>query len=246
MKHGKRFLWIVPLFCLLAACGGQGTQAESARWDTFHHEGDNVQLSLGMTQAEVEDKLTPAEGSSPSTDTDTVIYGDTPEDRIAVTYYDGVVNNISLDETLQTEKTSNWSLQGGITVGSSKEDLDKVYGACTMSNEQDQYFVYYYDSSHTLLTEDHIDDVDYMVSFILEEDGLLACAIGSAEPALEPSSRRTMDWLARRLRSLVISRRKSSSLSSNFSVSKVRSAFRVALMTQVSSTLYFPKRVGAH
>ena len=81
MKHGKRFLWIVPLFCLLAACGGQGTQAESARWDTFHHEGDNVQLSLGMTQAEVEDKLTPAEGSSPSTDTDTVIYGDTPEDR---------------------------------------------------------------------------------------------------------------------------------------------------------------------
>lgn len=164
MKHGKRFLWIVPLFCLLAACGGQGTQAE------------------------VEDKLTPAEGSSPSTDTDTVIYGDTPEDRIAVTYYDGVVNNISLDETLQTEKTSNWSLQGGITVGSSKEDLDKVYGACTMSNEQDQYFVYYYDSSHTLLTEDHIDDVDYMVSFILEEDGLLACAIGSAEPALEPSS----------------------------------------------------------
>lgn len=105
MKHGKRFLWIVPLFCLLAACGGQGTQAE------------------------VEDKLTPAEGSSPSTDTDTVIYGDTPEDRIAVTYYDGVVNNISLDETLQTEKTSNWSLQGGITVGSSKEDLDKVYGA---------------------------------------------------------------------------------------------------------------------
>jgi len=50
MKHGKRFLWIVPLFCLLAACGGQGTQAESARWDTFHHEGDNVQLSLGMTQ----------------------------------------------------------------------------------------------------------------------------------------------------------------------------------------------------
>lgn len=112
----------------------------------------------------------------------------TPEDRIAVTYYDGVVNNISLDETLQTEKTSNWSLQGGITVGSSKEDLDKVYGACTMSNEQDQYFVYYYDSSHTLLTEDHIDDVDYMVSFILEEDGLLACAIGSAEPALEPSS----------------------------------------------------------
>ena len=140
------------------------------------------------TQAEVEDKLTPAEGSSPSTDTDTVIYGDTPEDRIAVTYYDGVVNNISLDETLQTEKTSNWSLQGGITVGSSKEDLDKVYGACTMSNEQDQYFVYYYDSSHTLLTKDHIDDVDYMVSFILEEDGLLACAIGSAEPALEPSS----------------------------------------------------------
>ena len=66
--------------------------------------------------------------------------------------------------------------------------LDKVYGACTMSNEQDQYFVSYYDSSHTLLTEDHIDDVDYMVSFILEEDGLLACAIGSAEPALEPSS----------------------------------------------------------
>ena len=188
MKHGKRFLWIVPLFCLLAACGGQGTQAESARWDTFHHEGDNVQLSLGMTQAEVEDKLTPAEGSSPSTDTDTVIYGDTPEDRIAVTYYDGVVNNISLDETLQTEKTSNWSLQGGNTVGSSKEDLDKVYGACTMSNEQDQYFVYYYDSSHTLLTKDHIDDVDYMVSFILEEDGLLACAIGSAEPALEPIS----------------------------------------------------------
>ena len=117
-----------------------------------------------------------------------MIYGDTPEDRIAVTYYDGVVNNISLDETLQTEKTSNWSLQGGITVGSSKEDLDKVYGACTMSNEQDQYFVYYYDSSHTLLTKDHIDDVDYMVSFILEEDGLLACAIGSAEPALEPSS----------------------------------------------------------
>ena len=50
MKHGKRFLWIVPLFCLLAACGGQGTQAESARWDTFHHEGDNVQLSLGMTR----------------------------------------------------------------------------------------------------------------------------------------------------------------------------------------------------
>ena len=141
-----------------------------------------------MTQAEVEDKLTPAEGSSPSTDTDTVIYGDTPEDRIAVTYYDGVVNNISLDETLQTEKTSNWSLQGGITVGSSKEDLDKVYGACTMSNEQDQYFVYYYDSSHTLLTEDHIDDVDYMVSFILEEDGLLAGASGSAEPALEPIS----------------------------------------------------------
>ena len=188
MKHGKRFLWIVPLFCLLAACGGQGTQAESARWDTFYHEGDNVQLSLGMTQAEVEDKLTPAEGSSPSTDTDTVIYGDTPEDRIAVTYYDGVVNNISLDETLQTERTSNWSLQGGITVGSSKEDLDKVYGACTMSNEQDQYFVYYYDSSHTLLTKDHIDDVDYMVSFILEEDGLLACAIGSAEPALVPSS----------------------------------------------------------
>lgn len=180
--------FLLFLFCLLAACGGQETQEESARWDTVHHEGDNVHLSLGMTQAEVEDKLTPAEGSSPSTDTDTVIYGDTPEDRIAVTYYDGVVNSISLDETLQTEKTSNWSLQGGITVGSSKEDLDKVYGACTMPNEQDQYFVYYYDSNHTLLTKDHIDDVDYMVSFILEEDGLLACAIGSAEPALEPSS----------------------------------------------------------
>ena len=57
MKHGKRFLWIVPLFCLLAACGGQGTQAESARWDTFYHEGDNVQLSLGMTQAEVDTVL---------------------------------------------------------------------------------------------------------------------------------------------------------------------------------------------
>ena len=112
MKHGKRFLWIVPLFCLLAACGGQGTQAESARWDTFHHEGDNVQLSLGMTQAEVEDKLTPAEGFSPSTDTDTVIYGDTPEDRIAVTYYDGVVNNISLDETLQRRPPTGLCREG--------------------------------------------------------------------------------------------------------------------------------------
>ena len=77
---------------------------------------------------------------------------------------------------------------GGLREHHNFTDFDKVYGACTMSNEQDQYFVYYYDSSHTLLTEDHIDDVDYMVSFILEEDGLLACAIGSAEPALEPSS----------------------------------------------------------
>lgn len=173
------------LFCLLAACSGQETQ-ESARWDTFCHEGDNVQISLGMTQAEVEDKLTPAEGSPPSTGM--VIYGDIPEDRIAVMYYDGVVNNISLDETLQTEKTSNWSLQGGITMGSPKEELDKVYGACTVSNEQDQHFVYYYDSNHNLLTKDHIDDVDYMVSFIMEEDEILACAIGSAEPALEPIS----------------------------------------------------------
>ncbi len=140
-----------------------------------------------MTQAEVEDKLTPAEGSSPSTDTDTVIYGDTPEDRIAVTYYDGVVNNISWMKPSRQRRPPTGLCRRDHR-GSSKEDLDKVYGACTMSNEQDQYFVYYYDSSHTLLTEDHIDDVDYMVSFILEEDGLLACAIGSAEPALEPSS----------------------------------------------------------
>lgn len=182
------FYGLSPFSAFWRPAAGREPRRRVPAGTPFTTKGTTVQLSLGMTQAEVEDKLTPAEGSSPSTDTDTVIYGDTPEDRIAVTYYDGVVNNISLDETLQTEKTSNWSLQGGITVGSSKEDLDKVYGACTMSNEQDQYFVYYYDSSHTLLTEDHIDDVDYMVSFILEEDGLLACAIGSAEPALEPSS----------------------------------------------------------
>ena len=45
MKHGKRFLWIVPFSAFWRPAAGRGTQAESARWDTFHHEGDNVQLS---------------------------------------------------------------------------------------------------------------------------------------------------------------------------------------------------------
>ena len=58
------------------------------------------------------------------------------------------------------------------------------------------------------------------------------------------SSRRTMAWLARFFSIWVIMVRKSRSLSSNFSRSKLRSALRVALMTQSSSTVYFLKRVG--
>lgn len=156
------FYGLSPFSAFWRPAAGREPRRRVPAGTPFTTKGTTVQLSLGMTQAEVEDKLTPAEGSSPSTDTDTVIYGDTPEDRIAVTYYDGVVNNISLMKPSRQRRPPTGLCQGGITVGSSKEDLDKVYGACTMSNEQDQYFVYYYDSSHTLLTEDQYRRCGYM------------------------------------------------------------------------------------
>ena len=57
MKHWQTISMDCPPFLPSGGLRRAGNPGGECRWDTFHHEGDNVQLSLGMTQAEVEDKL---------------------------------------------------------------------------------------------------------------------------------------------------------------------------------------------
>lgn len=159
-------LSILLLFAL-SACGS--SQADTPL--KVQNEAKGVELSVGMTKEAAEDTLT-SHGIDPvSVEKPTepcliwsAIYG-RGEDKVTV-WYNGktdVIDQIMIDPISEGDYNSHWSLDGSISLGSSKNDILQAYGTSSMENNA--YLAYYYDTNGSKPNGDAI------VGFILDEAG---------------------------------------------------------------------------
>ena len=150
---GKRvasLLFFVALLFELSSCGIQ--EEEIVKEDKFYNQKNNIEISLGMTRQEVDRLLTETSGQSHISQTSgSVYYGETSDDHLMIYYDDNMIRWITVDDVVNTGSTSNWCLKDGITKGSSKEEVMRVYGKITIENEDDEYFAYYYDINNNVL-----------------------------------------------------------------------------------------------
>lgn len=147
MKKLSFFCLSLLLLFSLSACGAS-TQADSL---ALQYKDTGTKLSLGMTKEEVEKALTsneivyiPAEAPTEPSGNWSATYG-AGEDQLTVWYSNGettVVTHLEVDST-DKNHDSNWKLDGSISLTSSRDDIEKVYGPCSL--ERDTYFAYHYD-----------------------------------------------------------------------------------------------------
>lgn len=170
---GKRvasLLFFVALLFELSSCGIQ--EEEIVKEDKFYNQKNNIEISLGMTRQEVDRLLTETSGQSHISQTSgSVYYGETSDDHLMIYYDDNMIRWITVDDVVNTGSTSNWCLKDGITKGSSKEEVMRVYGKSTIENEDDEYFAYYCDINNNVLEEVN-KDAKYAVAFKMKDGKL--------------------------------------------------------------------------
>lgn len=168
MKKSSFFCLSLLLLFSLSACGAP-TQADAPL--TVHHKATDVKLSLGMTKEAVEDALTSNGLDSVSAQAPTepcgiwsTEYGK-GEDKITV-WYSGeteVVTKLMVVQISNGDYHSQWNLDGSISLGSSKDEIQNIYGASSV--ESDDYLAYHYD------TNGNEPNGDAMVGFQLDTTG---------------------------------------------------------------------------
>lgn len=184
MKN-KCLLSVLSVLCcvLLASCGGQGGESE-LEWGTFQNDTANAVITLGMQQEEI-GKLLPCQLDEAILDdlmaetnsNGSVPYGDTPENAVTVYYTDGVVTGIWVDESENPMETSNWYVAGGITKGSTVEEIQKVYGENNRILEEvvGQQLTYTYNADWERVETS--DETVYLVNFVVGEEGLFSYTV---------------------------------------------------------------------
>lgn len=168
---------------VLAACGGQSAEMD-ADWGTFQNDNRDVALTLGMQRQEVHQQL-PAQGDDLKLEvlmeeTDeclSVPYGETPEDAVTVYYDHGIVTGIWVDDSENPMETSHWSLAGGITKGSTLEEIQKVYGKNdnVTEGEAGEQLTYTYNADWERVETS--EETMYLVTFVVGEAGLHSYAV---------------------------------------------------------------------
>lgn len=112
-----------------------------------------------------------------NTSSGTQVYGTTPEETITVYYDRGIVRGLSVDYTLATGGTSHWNMTGGVTMGSSLEDIQACYGSNSGATGEDGKvsLSYGFGSDGRKAANPH--DVTLMAAFVVGENGAEICAL---------------------------------------------------------------------
>ena len=176
---------VLSVICcvLLASCGSQGGESD-LEWGAFQNDSTNTVLTLGMQQEEIREQL-PCQMDEENLDVlmaetngnSSVPYGDTPENAITVYYSNGVVTGIWVDESENPMETSNWHVAGGITKGSTVEEIQEVYGENNRISEESvgQQLTYTYNADWERVETS--DETVYIVNFVVGEDGLFSYTV---------------------------------------------------------------------
>lgn len=137
----------------------------------FHNKNLGVRISVGMTKDEVDALLTPTGNEMPQKPEEacqawSASYGE-QEDCIQIMYNwkTNIVDQISIEGEDGSE-TSNWALDERISLGSTKEDIEKTYGTC--SQESDDSLSYNYDSAGK---KTHGENTAVILNFCLDSEG---------------------------------------------------------------------------
>lgn len=176
------------LACLcLTSCGGKpSATVKEIPQDAFQNSQTGVQLSLGMTYEQVEalslDKRPQPELQEPDEpdvpeNSGTQVYGTTPEETITVYYDRGIVRGLSVDDTLATGGTSHWNMTGGVTMGSSLEDIQACYGSNSGATGEDGKVSLSYGFGNDGQKAANPHDVTLMTAFVVGENGAEICAL---------------------------------------------------------------------
>ena len=173
MKWMVRLLPLCTLILVffLASCSGEENPEYPEYSGIFHNENLGVQLSVGMTKDEVDALLTPTGNEMPEKPEEVckswpVVYGES-EDRIHVMYNweTDIADQISI-EGVDGSETSNWTLDERISLGSTKEDIEKTYGTCSQGS--DDSLSYNYDSAGK---KTHGENTAVILNFCLDSEG---------------------------------------------------------------------------
>ena len=187
----KRIFLLLSLLCCLAlaGCGQSKTAAEQAPLQpvgdtpssvspTFlHHSSGELDLWLGMTQQQVETALAaqnilPLDNQKPTEPNQfwSAIYG-RDQDSVEICY-DGTTNTVvqlKVQKNYESQDNSNWSAGGVVSLGSSKADVEKAYGADD-TEKGSLHSYYYFDTSGKPCSND-AGTCHGIVSFELDDAG---------------------------------------------------------------------------
>ena len=162
---------ILILVSFLVSCSGEKNPEYPEYSGVFHNKNLGVRISVGMTKDEVDALLTPTGNEMPPKPEEacqawSASYGE-QEDCIQIMYNwkTDIVDQISIEGEDGSE-TSNWALDERISLGSTKEDIEKTYGTC--SQESDDSLSYNYDSAGK---KTHGENTAVILNFCLDSEG---------------------------------------------------------------------------
>lgn len=146
-------IFVVAMICLsLAACGAK-TQTGSLGIVSNKEVG--AKISLGMTRDKVEAVLNPEGKESVEKPQEPCVvwsatYGK-EEDQITVMYNGDtdVVEHIMVGDDEDKNKGTHWVVDGQISLGSSKAEIEQVYGVSRVREEikEENFISYNYDTN---------------------------------------------------------------------------------------------------
>lgn len=161
----KRICMLVGLcLCLLglAACGQSGADTSLP---AMTNTETKTSIALGMTREEMKDVVEQT-FNTPWLDEETgsgsMMYGETGEERITVLYENNQVTGMMVDSAISDAETSHWALPGGITKGSTLDQITKAYGENPEANDQSTLFTYTF------------PEEGYAIDLLVTENGLEA------------------------------------------------------------------------
>lgn len=172
-----RILMLVAGLCLgLAACSGNDV-SENPQLVLYNQESGEL-LTLGMSPEEVEAIVGPYGEPVEDKGNSLLGYGTSPAERLGIFYQDGALVEMSVGDTLDPTEESVWSLMGGITTGSTAEEVIKAYGETEfVENEategpETQLTTYYYNKNGERVENNIENDLAYMVFFSIGDNGV--------------------------------------------------------------------------
>lgn len=162
---------ILILVSFLVSCSGEKNPEYPEYSGVFHNKNLGVQISVGMTKDEVDALLTPTGNEMPQKPEEacqawSASYGE-QEDCVQIMYNwkTDMVDQISIEGEDGSE-ISNWALDDRISLGSTKKDIEKTYGACSQGSEDT--LSYNYDSNGK---KTNGENTSVMLSFWLDREG---------------------------------------------------------------------------